>query len=114
MLAPSVGNLHGDYNFPPGPQLDFERLASVDRQIKGKALLVLHGTNDFEPELIKRCVASGVTKLNVNKLVLLAWSDWLKDNAHLLITRQIDGGMEVLQKETERWMRVCDSAGKAS
>lgn len=113
MLAPSVGNIHGDYVFPPGPQLDLERLQKVNKQLKDRSELVLHGTNDFSPELVKQCVAAGVTKLNVNKLLLQVWSDWLNGNAHQLITKQIDGGMEVLQKETERWMHICSSAGKA-
>jgi fructose-bisphosphate aldolase, class II len=112
MLAPSIGNIHGDYP-PSGPQLDLERLKRVNQQIRGKAQLVLHGTNDFEPELVAQCVRAGVTKLNVNKLVLLAWSDWLKVNADQPIMRIIDGGMQILQEETQRWMHICGSAGKA-
>lgn len=112
MLAPSVGNVHGDYP-PSGPQLDLPRLRDVDRQIRGKAHLVLHGTNDFSPELVKECVAAGVTKLNVNKLLLEVWSAWMKEHAGEGITRQINGGMEVLKKEVVRWMEICGSAGKA-
>jgi fructose-bisphosphate aldolase, class II len=112
MLAPSVGNIHGDYP-PAGPQLDIERLSSVAKQIHGRAHLVLHGTNDFSPELTQRCVAAGVTKLNVNKLLLWTWSDFIAKNASLPITQLIDGGIEAVQRETERWMHVCGSAGKA-
>lgn len=112
MLAPSVGNVHGDYP-PAGPQLQFDRLGDVSRQIRGKAHLVLHGTNDFAPEVIRQCVTAGVTKLNVNKLLLEVWSDHLKSHAGEAITKLIDDGMLVLKTETEKWMRICGSAGKA-
>jgi fructose-bisphosphate aldolase, class II len=112
MLAPSVGNIHGDYP-PSGPRLQFDRLRSVGEQIRGKAQLVLHGTNDFPPELVQECVQAGVTKLNVNKLVLQCWSDHLKGHADDSIVKLIDDGMDVLQAETERWMQICGSAGKA-
>lgn len=112
MLAPSVGNIHGDYP-PAGPQLQFDRLQNVGKQIHGKALLVLHGTNDFPPELIQQCVAAGVTKLNVNKLLLEAWSIHLRSHASDSITKLIDDGIAVLQAETEKWMQICGSAGKA-
>ena len=112
MLAPSVGNIHGDYP-PTGPQLQFDRLHNVGEQIRGKAHLVLHGTNDFTPELIQKCVGAGVTKLNVNKLLLEAWSNHLKNHAGDSIPKLIDDGIMVLQIETEKWMRICGSAGKA-
>lgn len=112
MLAPSVGNVHGDYG-AEGPQLQLERLRSVGRQIQGRALMVLHGTNDFSPELVRECVEAGVTKLNVNKLLLQCWSAHLKEHAGESIVKLIDGGMDVLQAETERWMHICGSAGKA-
>lgn len=112
MLAPSVGNIHGDYP-AAGPQLQFDRLGDVRRQIRGKAHLVLHGTNDFAPEVIRQCVTAGVTKLNVNKLLLQGWSDHLKKHASDAITKLIDDGMSVLKTETEKWMWICGSAGKA-
>lgn len=112
MLAPSVGNIHGDYP-PSGPQLQFDRLRSVGEQINGKAHLVLHGTNDFSPELVQQCVQAGVTKLNVNKLILQCWSEHLRSHAGDSIVKLIDEGIEVLQAETEKWMAICGSAGKA-
>jgi fructose-bisphosphate aldolase, class II len=112
MLAPSVGNIHGDYP-PSGPQLQFDRLRKVGEQVHGKAHLVLHGTNDFAPDLVKECVEAGVTKLNVNKLILQPWSEHLKSHAGDSIVNLIDDGIEVLQAETERWMHICGSAGQA-
>ncbi|PYH98094.1 fructose/tagatose bisphosphate aldolase [Aspergillus ellipticus CBS 707.79] len=57
-LAPSVGNLHGDYG-PKGPQLDMDRLGQVFQALEGRANLVLHGTNDFSPELCRVCIEAG-------------------------------------------------------
>lgn len=75
--------------------------------------LALHGTNDFSPELVQQCVKAGAIKLNVNKLLLECWNQHLKAHASDSLTKLIDDGMGVLQKETERWMEVCGSAGKA-
>ncbi|KAF6835148.1 fructose-bisphosphate aldolase [Colletotrichum musicola] len=112
LLAPSVGNIHGDYG-PAGPQLDYERLAAVDKQIDGRVLMALHGTNDFTADVMTKCIGNGALKLNVNKLLLEVWSKHLEKNAHKPMMQLIDEGMDVLQAETERWMDICGSSGKA-
>lgn len=35
ILAPSIGNIHGDYG-ALGPQLDFDRLKCINKQINGR------------------------------------------------------------------------------
>ncbi|TEA11340.1 putative fructose-bisphosphate aldolase [Colletotrichum sidae] len=112
LLAPSVGNIHGDYG-PAGPQLDYERLASVDGQIDGRVLMALHGTNDFSDDVMTRCIRNGALKLNVNKLLLETWNEHLGQNVHKSLSQLIDEGMAVLQAETERWMDICGSSGRA-
>lgn len=112
ILAPSIGNIHGDYG-SKGPELDFKRLLSIDRQIQGRAVMALHGTNDFSPQIIQDCIEAGAVKLNVNKLLLQVWHVHLKDNIHLPLMQRVDEGMKVLQAEVERWMDVCGSSGKA-
>ncbi|EEY19515.1 fructose-bisphosphate aldolase [Verticillium alfalfae VaMs.102] len=112
LLAPSVGNIHGDYD-ARGPQLDLDRLAAINRQIAGRVIMALHGTNDFSPDLMRRCIQHGAVKLNVNKLLLEVWSAHLKANAHKPLTQLMDDGMAVLQNEVERWMDICGSAGRA-
>ncbi|KAL4726887.1 hypothetical protein ACLX1H_005779 [Fusarium chlamydosporum] len=106
ILAPSIGNIHGDYG-SKGPELDFKRLLSIDRQIQGRAVMALHGTNDFSPQIIQDCIEAGAVKLNVNKLLLQVWHVHLKDNIHLPLMQRVDEGMKVLQAEVERWMDVC-------
>ncbi|KAG7104637.1 putative fructose-bisphosphate aldolase like protein [Verticillium longisporum] len=112
LLAPSVGNIHGDYD-ARGPQLDLDRLATINRQIAGRVIMALHGTNDFSPDLMRTCIQHGAIKLNVNKLLLEVWSAHLKANAHKPLTQLMDDGMAVLQSEVERWMDICGSAGRA-
>lgn len=113
MLAPSVGNIHGDYG-PSGPHLDVQRLKDIAKQLDGRASLVLHGTNDFSPELMKDCVRAGVTKINVNKLILETWNEFLSKNAKdITLTQLIDGGIQVLQEEVQTWMDIIGSSGQA-
>lgn len=116
ILAPSIGNIHGDYG-PDGPaegQLHFDRLESINKQINGRVQIALHGTNDFPPEVMKRCIRSGAIKLNVNKLILEVWNVFLKENAaKMSLVQLIDEGMKILEEETGRWMDICGSSGKA-
>lgn len=112
ILAPSIGNIHGDYG-PKGPQLDFDRLSAVNKQINGRVPMALHGTNDFTPEILKRCIGAGTVKLNVNKLLLEVWNNHLERNAHLPLMQLMNEGMDVLQAEVERWMDICGSSGQA-
>ncbi|KAJ5720304.1 fructose-bisphosphate aldolase [Penicillium malachiteum] len=112
-LAPSVGNIHGDYG-PKGPELDMQRLQGIFKSMNGRVRLVLHGTNDFSPELTRACIQAGVTKVNVNKLVLDPWHDNLHANATRPLTELMDTGIEILTAEMERWMDIVGSSGKAS
>ena len=57
------------------------RLQRIKKQANGRVRLVIHGTNGFSDELTQQCVAAGISKINVNKLVL---GDY---NAHLKIKR---------------------------
>ncbi|CAG7565241.1 unnamed protein product [Fusarium equiseti] len=67
ILASSVGNIHGDYG-PKGPEIDLDRLSAISKQIKGRAQLALHGTNDFTPEIMQDCIAAGAVKLNCQQV----------------------------------------------
>ena len=108
ILAPSIGNIHGDYP-ACGPKLDFDRLQSIRLQVKNRVTLCLHGTNNFPDELMRKCISFGAVKINVNKLLLECWTEFTAKNRDLSITQQMDQGMMVLQKETERWMNICGS-----
>ncbi|KAF9888297.1 hypothetical protein FE257_008870 [Aspergillus nanangensis] len=113
VLAPAFGNVHGEYG-PRGPQLDFERFQNVRTQANGRINLALHGTNGFAPELMKRCVAAGVTKINVNRLVLDDYYDHLRANVdNMPHTQLIEEGIQKVADLTVKWMEISGSAGKA-
>jgi fructose-bisphosphate aldolase class II len=113
ILAPSIGNIHGDYG-PRGPQLDYNRLASITSQIGGRVEVALHGTNDFSPAIMKECIKRGAIKLNINKLILERWTEYFVENASKQpLTELIQNGISILQAEVERWMDICGSSNKA-
>ncbi|GAW12465.1 hypothetical protein ANO14919_018340 [Xylariales sp. No.14919] len=113
-LAPAFGNVHGEYGLV-GPQLDFERFASIHRQVNGRVHCVLHGTNGFPPDIMKQCIAAGLTKINVNRLVLDEYYIHMRSQFSQKIphTTLIEQGTEHVVRQTKEWMDICGSAGKA-
>jgi len=94
--------------------LHYDRLAAINTQINNRVLIALHGTNDFPPEVMQRCIRSGAIKLNVNKLLLEGGNEVLRKNAATWsIPKLIDEQIRIVQEETERWMDICGSTGKA-
>lgn len=63
-LAPAFGNVHGEYG-PRGPaaSLDYERLEAVRVAAAGRVRLVLHGTNGFPDDIMRRCVQGETQRL---------------------------------------------------
>ncbi|KAJ5737919.1 fructose-bisphosphate aldolase [Penicillium malachiteum] len=113
VLALSFGNVHGEYG-QRSPQLDFERFERIRAQADGRVHLALHGTNGFAPELLKRCVAAGVTKINVNRLVLDDYYDHLHANVEKIPhTQLMKEGIQKVADLTIKWMDICGSAGRA-
>ena len=58
------------------------------------------------------CVKAGVSKINVNKLLLEPWQVHIEENIQKPLTQVMQEGIEVLTKETERWMDIVGSSGK--
>lgn len=112
IIAPCIGNIHGDYP-PEGPLLDMERLERLHAQLNHRACIALHGTNDFSAQLTQECIKSGVSKFNVNKLLLESWNKFAQSECTSSVSVMIDQGIDIVQKETEKWMVICGSAGRA-
>lgn len=90
------------------------RFKNVRNQANSRVRLALHGTNGFAPELMKRCVAAGVSKINVNRLVLDDYYDHLRANVNKMAqTQLIEEGIQKVADLTVKWMIICGSAGKA-
>lgn len=63
---------------------------------------------------MKKCIAQGVTKINVNRLSLDGYRDHLKNYAAKLTQTQLmEQGVEKVVEDTVRWMEICGSAGRA-
>jgi tagatose 1,6-diphosphate aldolase GatY/KbaY len=61
-LAVSIGNVHGTYRGPP--RLDWDRLETIRSAIATP--LSLHGASGIPDEMVRRTIATGVAKINVN------------------------------------------------
>ena len=112
-LAPAFGNVHGEYG-KRGPVLDYERLDGIVKAVNGRVRVVLHGTNSFPEDVMKRCIRGHISKVNVNKLVLDDYLIFLKEKAPKLgVTAAIEQGIDETRRLVEWQMDVCESTGKA-
>lgn len=63
---------------------------------------------------MRSCVAAGVSKINVNRLVLESYYEHLKTNVgNLPHTTLIEQGVQKVVQLTMEWMEICGSANKA-
>lgn len=73
-LAPSIGNAHGIYK--EKPNLNFELIKEINKLVN--IPLVLHGASGISDEEIKKCISAGITKVNINTDLNLAWYNSVK------------------------------------
>jgi fructose-bisphosphate aldolase class II/tagatose 1,6-diphosphate aldolase GatY/KbaY len=68
-LAVAVGNVHG---IPAAPvSIDLDRLGEIAESVD--VPLVLHGASGLEAETLRQCITLGVSKVNVNTEVRVAY-----------------------------------------
>jgi fructose-bisphosphate aldolase class II len=84
-------------------------------RIGGRVRVALHGTNGFPEDLLKQFVAVGVSKVNVNRLVLDDYYIHLRSNGAVSQphTALIEQGVDKIVAQTRHWMDICGSSGKA-
>ncbi|KAI9800764.1 MAG: hypothetical protein M1833_003181 [Piccolia ochrophora] len=113
-LAPAFGNVHGEYG-ERGIVLEYERLRQVREEVRPKGVkLVLHGTNGFGVEEFGRCVREGVTKVNVNKVVMGGYAEVMREKGGRgPLTAVMEEGTERIRDSVEWVMDACGSSGKA-
>ena len=75
-LAPALGSVHGLYKGVP--KLNFERMEEISD--KTKLPLVLHGGTGIYDEQIKKAIECGISKININTELQIAWSNAVKEN----------------------------------
>lgn len=63
---------------------------------------------------MKECIAAGVSKINVNRLVLDNYYTHLRaEVSNMPHTNLIEQGVDKVIEQTVEWMEICGSAGMA-
>lgn len=75
-LAPALGSVHGLYKGKPN--LDFSRMLEISTLTN--LPLVLHGGTGIYDEQIKKAISCGITKINFNTELQIAWSNALRES----------------------------------
>ncbi|MCS7114763.1 MAG: class II fructose-1,6-bisphosphate aldolase [Nitrososphaerota archaeon] len=136
-LAVSIGTSHGAYKFKGEPQLDFERLRLIRERVD--VPLVLHGASSvpawiiekavkygaelagakgIPEEHIKRAISLGITKINIDTDLRLAFTATVREvlakSPKEFDPRKILGpAKEAMKEVVKSKMRLLGSSGKA-
>lgn len=98
-LAPALGSVHGLYKGEP--KLDFERMEKIKENTN--LPLVLHGGSGIPDAMIKKAIACGICKLNINTELQIVWSScvrkFLSENEMVYDPRKIIKSGETAMKE---------------
>ncbi|TGO65134.1 hypothetical protein BOTNAR_0081g00090 [Botryotinia narcissicola] len=113
-LAPAFGNVHGNYGGVENIKLDFDRLESIRKATNGRVRLVLHGTNTFPDDTMRGCIKGGMTRCNLNDLVLNTYNKYVAENTGKVpLTELMETGTSLIQELIEHQMDIIGSTGKA-
>ena len=90
------------------------RLEEIRKETDGKCTLVLHGTNTFPDDTIRNCIKGGMTRINVNDLVLHTYNKYVAENTGKVpLTELMAKGTDLIQELIEYQMDIMGSSGKA-
>ena len=113
-LAVSVGTIHGIYR-EATKKIDFERLKEINKI--SKVPLVLHGGSGVLDEEIKKAILFGITKINFNTEIRLAWKsgldEYFKNNpTELKPYKILEAVQKTIQKKIEEKINLLNCKGK--
>ncbi|KAF2089285.1 putative fructose-bisphosphate aldolase [Saccharata proteae CBS 121410] len=112
-LAPSFGNVHGNYG-PRGIRLEYDRLDAINRRVGDRVKLVLHGADPFTEEIFSTCVGHGVSKVNLNKVLNAPYTLVQQERAGKApLTTVIEEATDAMQRAVEGAMEQLGSVGMA-
>ncbi|KAK3216930.1 hypothetical protein GRF29_1g1423726 [Pseudopithomyces chartarum] len=115
-LAPAFGNVHGKYG-PKGPQLDYDRLKGVHKQVGDRVDLVLHGAGTewfSNKEMLQSVIECGVAKINLNDAINNDFTRVMAEKASSApLTSLLEEATLEMQKSVERHMDYMGSSGQA-
>lgn len=113
-FAAAVGNLHGKYPVPKVLDLDLLKQirAAIDCNIS------LHGGSDTPGHYFVEAVKIGVTKVNINSDMRVAYRETLEkvleeNPTEFAVVKLMDEVIEAVQKVVEKKIDSFNSAGKA-
>lgn len=97
-LAPALGSVHGWYQDPIN--LDFETMKKLREELP--IPLVLHGGTGIEEEQLKKAIACGITKININTELQMAWYSsvvtFIENNPNIYDPRKVIGSGKTAMK----------------
>lgn len=113
-LAIGIGSAHGFYQGEP--ELNFERLAQVNKAIDTP--LVLHGGSGIPKEDVQKAIKLGINKMNVGTIIHCTYMNSLRkelnrvgDNPYTLDV--MAAIKENIKGVVKMWIRTCMVNGKA-
>lgn len=106
-LAPALGSVHGLYKGEPN--LDYETMKDINDHVD--VPLVLHGGSGIDDEKIRKAIDCGISKININTELQIAWSnavrDFLDHDKQVYDPRKIiKSGEQAMKKTIEEKVRV--------
>ncbi len=112
-LAPALGSVHGPYKGEP--KLDFNRMKEIMEITE--LPLVLHGGSGIDDEKIKRAIACGICKLNINTELQMEWTEgvrkFLNENDKIYDPRKIiKAGEEKIKRAIRLKIELLGSQNK--
>lgn len=112
-LAPALGSVHGLYK--GNPNLQFDRMLEIKN--KTNIPLVLHGASGLSEKDIKRALSCGISKININTDLQIAWSkqvrEFLSNNENVYDPRKIiKAGEEAFKKTIVEKLILTNSINK--
>ena len=113
ILASSIGNIHGIYENEP--ELDFERLAKIGEI---GVPLSLHGGSGIPENQVKRAISLGITKVNVNTELRMAYTNTLHAELdehpdEIVPYKYLPEEIEAVKSVVLEKIKMFGSAGKA-
>ncbi len=112
-LAVAIGNIHGVYA-TRNKEIEIQRLKKIHSQTD--TFLVLHGGSDLSPAQLKESIANGITKVNFNTEMRIAWKESIENAfaaGEMKPYKVLTGAQEAVQKKVAEKIDILGSFNKA-
>ncbi len=116
ILAVSIGTFHGIDSSGVSPHIRLDKLKEIKEKIT--IPMVLHGGSGTPEEDIKEAINLGISKININTDIRLAFSKALRkalqaQNDEITPYKYLTGPIQAVQAVVEAKLRLFGSEGKA-